>query len=101
MQFPEEWVEYEMYPKALSELQISRYEEGNEEASEHDRCGAFHWWLKQDPSKEQLEKLMKLAYLDPEPLMGEDVRSYIKKAANYTERVGKAWGISNITRAGS
>ena len=93
MNFPKKWQELEMYPDTLSEIQISGYKPGNECASEHDRAGAFHWWLKQEPTEEQLIKLMKLAYLDPEPLMGEDIKGYIEKSKNYSEAVKKAWSL--------
>jgi len=91
MNFPTEWQEFNMYPDELSKIQISGYKPGNENASEHDRCGAFHWWLKQEPTEAQLITLMKLAYLDPEPLMGEDIKNYIRKSKNYTIAVEKAW----------
>ncbi len=80
-----------MYPEKLAAIQISKYQPGHEAASEHDRCGAFHWWLKQEPTEQQLINLMKLAHLDPEPLMGADVRTYIVKAKNFSPAVAKVW----------
>ncbi len=91
MAFPEEWELFGMYPEKLAILQINGYQHGHEAASEHDRCGAFHWWLKQEPSERQLIYLMRLAYLDPEPLMGADIKSYIVKAKNFSPAVAKAW----------
>jgi len=84
MNFPKEWQELEMYPDTSSKIQIAGYKPGNESASEHDRCGAFHWWLKQEPTEDQLIKLMKLAHLEPESLMGEDIKSYILKKQKTT-----------------
>ena len=91
MNFPKEWELFEMYPNELSEIQINNYISGHEEASEHDRNGAFHWWLKKEPTEEELSKLMKLAYLDPDSHMGKDVRGYIRKAKNYNKKVESAW----------
>jgi len=88
MQFPSEWEHWNMLPNKdwFKEL-INTYEPGNENASEHDRNGAFHWWLRKEPTEEQLIKLVKLSFLDPEPLMAGDVRNYIRKAKNFTKKV--------------
>lgn len=80
MRFPSEWVVFEMYPDELAEWQIAGYELGHEEASEHDRNGAFHWWLRRSPNKNTLEKLLRLAALDPDPYLGNDLRNYIQQA---------------------
>jgi hypothetical protein len=82
MKFPKEWLSYDMYPNELYDAQATRYEPGQENGSEHDRNGAFHWWLKQVPTKEQLKKLVALTYLDPDQLMASDIRRYITKAKN-------------------
>ena len=66
---------------------IESYTPGMENASEHDRNGAFHWWLKRDPSEAKLTTLAKLTWLDPDPLMAESVREYIRKAVNYSSAV--------------
>lgn len=88
MKYPREWTEWEMLPEAFLEAQIAEYEPGGEEASEHYRNGAFHYWLKREPSKEVLLKLAKLSYLDPEPLMGDWLRKeYISKAKNADKEV--------------
>jgi hypothetical protein len=92
MRFPEEWIQLGMYPDELANIQISGYESGHENASEHDRCGAFHWWLKREPSEENLKKLMFLASIDPESLMGYDIKSYIQKSKNCSFSVEKCWG---------
>ena len=80
MNFPLEWDSLDMYPDELFEGQVSLYELGDERGSEHYRNGAFHWWLRRQPSKVQLENLLRLAALDPDPLMGEDVRQYIQRS---------------------
>ena len=66
---------------------VNSYEPGMENASEHDRNGAFHWWLKRTPSAAQLSLLAKLSYLDPDQIMASDVRDHIRRAANFTGAV--------------
>ena len=92
MKFPSEWEALGMVPAELSKIQLAGYKPGHEDAPEHDRNGAFHWWLKQEPTEEELKKLMYLASIDPESLMGHDLKQYIEKSQNYTEEVAKAWG---------
>jgi hypothetical protein len=82
MHYPSEWTELSMYPDDLFEHQRVGYEPGHERGSEHDRNGAFHWWLKRSPSKEQLRKLVLLSRADPDHGMGGDVRKYISRATN-------------------
>ena len=77
MRFPLEWDTLGMYPQELFELQISRYEPGHEDGAEHDRNGAFHWWLRKGPSTRQVEILRRLASFDPDPLLGEDMLRYL------------------------
>ncbi len=89
MGFPKEWNEWEMYPEELSKIQISCYEAGDEESPEHTRNGAFHWWLKNNPTNDTLSKLLELSYLDPESHMGDDIRRYIRKANNYSPDIEK------------
>jgi hypothetical protein len=80
LNFPEEWETLGMYPEELFKWQLAGYELGHEDGSEHDRNGAFHWWLTRSPSKKQLEHLLRLTYLDSDALLGDDVRGYIRKA---------------------
>lgn len=89
MQFPEGWNSSGMYPDELFQGQISGYRVGDENAAEHDRNGAFHWWLKRNPTRAQLEQLLKLAILDPDPLMGADVRSHIRAAVAFDAGLSK------------
>jgi hypothetical protein len=80
MRFPAEWDEWGLIDEVWLTGAMRSYEPGMEDASEHDRNAAFHWWLRRSPSKDVLLKLAKLTWLDPEPLMGEDVRTHIAKA---------------------
>lgn len=83
MNFPQEWELLGMYPDELFMWQASGYQPGHESGSEHDRNGAFHWWFRRNPSKAQLEKLIRLAACDPDPMLGEDCRQYIHKACAF------------------
>ena len=87
MHFPAEWVSLGMYPDELFQWQLAGYQPGHEEGSEHDRNGAFHWWLRRQPSKTELENLLRLAALDPDPMLGDDLRQYIRKATAFNEQV--------------
>ena len=82
MQFPDQWLRYEMIPDDLLEELVRQYEPGHESASEHDRNGVFHWWLKRNPPKDVLVKLVELSFLDPDQVMAKDVRSYILTSEN-------------------
>lgn len=87
MRFPPQWQELGMYPDELFEWQVSRYQPGHEEGSEHDRNGAFHWWLRSSPSEDALEKLLRLAFLDSDHALRDDVRGYIRKAESFNDRL--------------
>ncbi|MCK0153782.1 hypothetical protein MWU49_08715 [Alcanivorax sp. S6407] len=73
-----------MIPEQWLKGAVSSYAPGMENASEHDRNGAFHWWLKARPSKAELSKLWQLTLLDPDQVMASDVRRYIKEAENFS-----------------
>ena len=77
MRFPPEWEALGMYPQELFELQASRYEPGHERGCEHDRNGAFHWWLTRGPSKRDVENLRRLASVDPDRALGDDMLRYL------------------------
>ena len=87
MNFPDEWELWGMYPDELYEKQRSRYRPGHEEASEHDRNGAFQWWIRKNPSTDHLRNLLRLTYLDPDNHMAGDVRERLRRADNYTEEL--------------
>lgn len=91
MCFPKEWTSLDMYPDELAEIQLAGYIEGHENAPEHDRNGAFHWWLRRDPSVDYLRNLMYLASIDPDKHLGNDVKSYIEKSKYYDISVELVW----------
>jgi hypothetical protein len=63
MNFPVEWLEWDMYPDELFNKQLEMYRRGDEQGAEHDRNGAFHWWLKQAVGADRLKKLVLLLSL--------------------------------------
>lgn len=87
MQFPKEWLDWGLYPDELFEVQLAGYQPGHETGSEHDRNGAFHWWLRQEPSAEVLVSLAKLTFLDSDSFMASDVRNHIKKSKHFNAEV--------------
>ena len=88
MQFPSEWKEWNMLPPTeyMNVLACS-YELGMENASEHDRNGCFHWWLKKEPSKDKLLLLAKLAALDPDTSMRKYLFDEIRKSENFDNSI--------------
>ena len=99
MEFPYEWLTFELYPDELFLGQLSEYEKyHDDDGSEHYRNGAFHWWLKKEPSKDILVNLTSLTFSDPDQLMAEDVRSYIIKINSYDEDVENMMKEMYITR---
>jgi hypothetical protein len=90
MRFPSEWMAWGMIPDELASIQLSRHEPGHEDASEHDRHGAFQWWLRREPSAEVLVKLARLSWLDPDLLMGRGVRRFISSQPNCDDTVQEA-----------
>ena len=91
MQFPREWLEWDMLPDELLQGQIAEYESGSERAAEHYRNAAFRYWLRRQPSKEVLLKLARLTFLDPDPLMAYCLRKDdIASATSADEEVVRA-----------
>ena len=83
MQYPREWLEWNMLPDELIDDQLSEYKPGSEQAAERYRNAAFHFWLQRKPSKDILIKLIKLSYLDPNPLTSYVLRKeHIANAEN-------------------
>ena len=80
MRFPPQWDTWGMLPDSYLSSAVAAYRPGHEAASEHDRNGAFHYWLRQSPSKSQLMLLYQLSLLDPDRHMAADWRSYLAKA---------------------
>src|SRR3954452_18429180 len=87
MEYPVEWLEWDMYPDELFEKQLSLHQPGDERAAEHYRNGSFHWWLKQSLTADQLEKLVALSFKDPDPLMADDVRKYIARRTDLPQEI--------------
>jgi hypothetical protein len=91
MEFPREWIDWEMLPgDDWFAGAMAEYEPGNEQASEHDRHGAFQWWLRQSPTPDQLVMLARLAWLDPDDVMAASVRSSIAAHPAATSAVDQA-----------
>ena len=84
MNFPSEWLEWDLYPDELFRGQMAHYKAGDEAGSEHDRNGAFHWWLRRKPSLDVLQKLLLLTYIDGDSIMAADARRYIENAIKRT-----------------
>src|SRR3954453_7738676 len=89
MHFPADWHYWEMYSDDLYDKQLASYEPGNEEASEHFRNGAFHWWLARNLSDEQLIKLVFLTTQDPDRKMAQDVRRHILRRSSLPTRIAE------------
>lgn len=90
MQYPKEWVEWDMLPKVVIENQMKEYKPGDEQSSEHYRNGAFHYWIRGLATEEQLIKLVRLSALDPETIMCKYIREKdIPNCENYTEKVAE------------
>lgn len=88
MRYPREWVEWGMLPDELIRDQLAEYKRGS--AAERCRNEAFHFWLRGRPSKDILLRLIRLSYLDPNPLMGYCLRKdHIARAENVDEEVAR------------
>lgn len=87
LQFPKEWLEWDMYPDTLFLEHRKQFQPGNESSSENERNEVFHYWLARDLTEVQILKLVQLARLDPDPLMGEDVARHILKHKNCPPQV--------------
>lgn len=85
--FHDKWREYGLLPAELIDQLRATYQPGMEEASEHDRNGVFHWWLKRNPSKEVLVKLVELSFLDDDQIMAGDVRAHIAQCSSFDPEV--------------
>jgi hypothetical protein len=89
LRFPSEWMLLDMYPDELFEWQLASFNEEHEESPEHDRNGAFHWWLRREPKRNELENLLWLASIDSDPFLSIDIRQYIRKAKNFDATLAK------------
>lgn len=68
MQYPREWQVWNMLPDDLIDAQMAEYRPGDERDAARYRNAAFHYWLQTEPGKDMLLKLIRLSYLDPDPL---------------------------------
>lgn len=89
--FPNEWLAWGMYPDDLWSMYKDGYRPEHDNSPEHDRNGAFHWWLARSPSGADLRRLVRLSFLDPDQIMASDVRIYLRRAI---ERIGDDEGIA-------
>lgn len=87
MNFPKEWSEFNLFPEELFQEHLDYYNPGSENASAHVRAGVFSWWLRQEPTKEQLSKLVTLAFFDPDQFIANHIRSSIKYAKNFDAEI--------------
>jgi hypothetical protein len=70
--FPHEWLQWDLYPDPLFEVQRAACANDEEpKPDEHLRHGAFLWWLRTCRllSEDTLKQLARLAALDPDPEM--------------------------------
>ena len=80
MRFPDDWEAWGLINDQWLAGAMKKYQPGHESGSEHDRHGAFQWWLKHQPSKDILLKLARLCWLDPDEVMANSVRKDISKS---------------------
>ena len=90
MQFPAEWEQLGLVPDEWLEGALGSYKKGHEDGSEHDRHGAFQWWLRRSPSKGILLKLAALSWLDPDQPMAGYVRECISQSSACDAEVANA-----------
>lgn len=86
MRYPSQWILWDLYPDELFEAQLRIYRPGDENGAEHDRNGAFHWWLKKRPGVDVVRKLYELTLLDEDQIMAGDVRRHIAETVGYSEQ---------------
>ena len=89
LEFPQEWLAWEMYPDEIFFEHRKQFLPGNESDAENERNEAFHYWLSRDLSEDQFLKLVKLSRLDPDPLMAENIQAHIQKHKNCPLKVKK------------
>jgi hypothetical protein len=87
LDFPQEWLTWEMYPEEMFVAHRKLFQPGNESDSENERNETFHYWLSRELTEDQLLKLVQLSQLDPDPLMAENIQGHIQKHKNCTPNV--------------
>ena len=87
LEFPTEWLEWDMYPEELFLEHRKKFMPGNESDAENERNEVFHYWLSRELTEDQLLRLVKLSQLDPDLLMAEDIQNHIKNHKSCTPKV--------------
>lgn len=88
MKYPEQWLQWGMLPDELLRVQMADDSPGSEQAAEHYRNGAFHFWLRTAPNKDILLTLARLSFLEPDQLMAQEWRKdLLAKAESADEEV--------------
>ena len=87
LEFPKEWLAWEMYPDELFERHKNQFQPGNESDSDNERNEVFHYWLAKELTEDQLIQLARLSLLDPDSLMVEKVQDHIQKHKSCTPKV--------------
>jgi hypothetical protein len=87
LEFPKEWLTWEMYPDELFEAHRKSFQPGNESDSENERNETFHYWLSKELTEDQLSHLTRLSLLGPDHMMAEKIQGHIQKHKNCTPNV--------------
>ena len=82
LEFPKEWLTWEMYPDELFETHRKSFQPGNESESENERNETFHFLLSKEPTEDQLSHLTRLSLLDPDHMIAEKIQDHIQKHKN-------------------
>lgn len=90
LHFPKEWLAWGLYPDEMFLEHRKQFQPGNESDSENERNEVFHYWLSKELSEDQFAKLVKLSFLDPDPIMAENIRDHIRKHKNCPQKVKKS-----------
>ena len=83
MRFPAEWQAWGMTPdEDYIQDMIMHLKPGMEHEYDHFRHHAFHHWLTREPTRDQLEKLVRLTFVDPDQEMARSIRAEILAQPN-------------------
>lgn len=96
LDFPQEWLSWEMYPDEMFVAHKQQFQPGDESDSENERNETFHYWLSRELDEEQLRKLVQLSQLDPDPVMAENIQDHIQNHKNCTPSVKELLNASGI-----
>ncbi len=90
LHFPKEWLAWGLYPDEMFLAHRKLFQPGNESDSENERNETFHYWLSRELTEDQFIKLVKLSFLDPDPIMAENIRDHIRKHKACPQKVKKS-----------